>query len=114
MYGLKKVLENINEEGLENRWNRHIEMAEYVRSWTLNHKQNFFTRDDSLSYTLTCIENVQNWDIESISNKLLSRGFRMDRGYGKYRCKTFRIPHMGNIYMDDLKEYLKIFEEVIC
>ena len=35
----------------------------------------------------------------------------MDRGYGKFRYKTFRIPHMGNIYLDDLKEYLNIFEE---
>ena len=34
--------------------------------------------------------------------------------YGKYRYKTFRIPHMGNIYMDDLIEYLQIFESNIC
>ena len=38
----------------------------------------------------------------------------MDRGYVMFRFKTFRIPHMGNIYMDDLKEYLKVFESVIC
>ena len=36
----------------------------------------------------------------------------MDRGYGKLRGKAFRIPHMGNIMMDDLKEYLNIFDEV--
>ena len=33
------------------------------------------------------------------------RGFRMDRGYGKLRGDAFRIAHMGNIMMDDLKEY---------
>ena len=31
MYGMKKVLELIDEEGLENRWKRHIEMSKYAR-----------------------------------------------------------------------------------
>ena len=114
MYGLKKVIEIIKSEGLENRWNRHIEMAQFTRKWALNNGQELFTNKNALSNTLTCIKNVQNWDIESINEKLLSRGFRMDRGYGKYRYKTFRIPHMGNVYLDDLKEYLDSFEDAIC
>ena len=114
MFGLKKVLTNIQNEGLENRWQRHIDMATYVRQWVLEHNQEFFTEEKSLSHTLTCIKNVQNWNIEKINEKLLVEGFRMDRGYGKYRYKTFRIPHMGNIFMDDLKDYLSFFEDSIC
>ena len=38
----------------------------------------------------------------------------MDRGYGALRGKVFRIPHMGNIYIEDLKEYLNVFDEVLC
>ena len=38
----------------------------------------------------------------------------MDRGYGKYKGIAFRIPHMGNIYINDLNEYLGAFDEVIC
>ena len=60
MYGLKKVLELIDKEGLENRWNRHKEMAKFTRAWALNHNQEIFTDKDALSYTLTCIDNVQN------------------------------------------------------
>ena len=37
----------------------------------------------------------------------------MDRGYGKLRGKAFRIPHMGNVYMEDLIEYLSAFEKEI-
>ena len=114
MFGLKKVIEIIKEEGLENRWNRHIALAEFTRNWVFKHEQLLFTNKNALSNTLTCIKNVQKWDIETINNKLLSKGFRMDRGYGKYRYKTFRIPHMGNIYLDDLKEYLDAFEDAIC
>ena len=114
MYGLKKVLELIEKEGLDNRWNRHKEMAEFTRNWALNHRQKIFTDKDALSYTLTCIDNVRNWDIEKINLNLLNSGFRMDRGYGKFKGKAFRIPHMGNVYMNDLSEYLEHMDEVLC
>ena len=114
MYGLKKVLSLIEDEGLETRWERHKNMSEYTRNWVENHQQELFTSPDAISYTLTCIKNVQEWNIEKINEELLSKGFRMDRGYGKFRFKTFRIPHMGNVYMEDLREYLNVFESVIC
>lgn len=114
IYGLKKVLDLIEIEGLENRWKRHKNMSQYTREWISGHNQELFTESDAVSYTLTCVKNIQNWDIEKINEKLLVKGFRMDRGYGKFRYKTFRIPHMGNVYMKDLKEYLNIFESVIC
>ena len=113
MYGLKKVLELIDKEGLDNRWDRHKEMSEFARNWATKHNQRIFTDKNAISYTLTCIDNVQNWDIEKINQGLLDRGFRMDRGYGKFRYKAFRIPHMGNVYMDDLEEYLDVFNQMI-
>ena len=114
MYGLKKVLDIIKEEGLDARWDRHKNMSEYTRKWVKDHNQELFTKSDAISYTLTCVNNIQEWNIEKINEELLSKGFRMDRGYGKFRFKTFRIPHMGNIYVEDLKEYLNIFESAIC
>ena len=68
-----------------------------------------------LSYNVSweSLEPKPNWNIDKIYNRLLKRGFRMDRGYGKLRGKAFRIPHMGNIYMKDLEEYLDEFEKVI-
>ena len=103
----------LDKEGLDNRWNRHIEMAEHTRSWAKNHGQSLFPESGCESYTLTCIKNDQNWDINTLNEKLLDRGFRMDRGYGVLRCKAFRIAHMGNIYFDDLNEYLNIINELI-
>ncbi|SVC30011.1 uncharacterized protein METZ01_LOCUS282865, partial [marine metagenome] len=51
--------------------------------------------------------------INGINDRLLAKGYRMDRGYGKLRGKAFRIAHMGNVMMDDLTEYLHNFDEVI-
>ena len=113
LFGLEYILDKINVEGLENRWKRHIDMAEYTRTWALNHGQSLFPEKGCESYTLTCVKNDREWDINSIYEKLLTKGFRMDRGYGTLRCKAFRIPHMGNIYMDDLVEYLNLFGKLI-
>ena len=113
LFGLQYVLEKINQEGLDNRWNRHIKMAEKTRVWAQNHGQSLFPESGCESYTLTCIKNDQNWNINALNEKLLKRGFRMDRGYGPLRCKAFRVPHMGNIYFDDLNEYLNVIDELL-
>ena len=113
LFGLQYILKKINDEGLENRWNRHIELAHYTREWAKNHGQSIFPESGCESYTLTCIKNDQNWDINTLNEKLLDRGFRMDRGYGPLRCKAFRIAHMGNIYFDDLNEYLNTIDELL-
>ena len=39
MFGFKKVLELIEKEGIDNRWERHKEMSSFVRNWGLNHGQ---------------------------------------------------------------------------
>ena len=113
LFGLQYILKKINDEGLENRWNRHIKMAQYTRDWAKNNGQTLFPEPSCESHTLTCIQNNQNWDINNLNEKLLNRGFRMDRGYGALRCKAFRIGHMGNIYMEDLIEYLNIIDELL-
>jgi len=114
MFALKAMIEKINNEGLENRWKRHMQMAEYSRNWALNHGQELFPEKGCESSTLTCINNIKQWNINYIYEELLKRDFRMDRGYGSLKGKVFRIPHMGNVYMDDLKEYLENIDEVIC
>lgn len=114
MFGFKKVLELIEKEGIDNRWERHKEMSSFVRSWGLNHGQELFPENGCESYTLTCFKNKLNWDINKIYDLLLEKGYRMDRGYGNLKGKVFRIPHMGNIYLDDIKEYLEKIDEVLC
>ena len=113
LFGLKKVLELIGKEGIENRWDRHKKMAKTARRWALEKGQSLYAEERAQSDTVTSIKNDMNWDINDINEKLLSRGFRMDRGYGSLRGKVFRISHMGNIFPKDLDEYLENFTECI-
>ena len=113
LFGLKFVVEQIEKEGLENRWSRHLENAEYTRNWANERGQSSFPESGFESSTITCIQNDKEWDINEINEKLLERGFRMDRGYGKLRGKAFRVAHMGNVMREDLTDYLNNFDEVI-
>ena len=113
MYGLKYILAKIQEEGLENRWQRHKDNAKFTCNWALSKGQSLFPEKGYESDTITCIQNDAGWDINYISDKLLEKGFRMDRGYGKLKGKAFRIAHMGNVLRSDLEEYLIYFDEVL-
>ena len=113
LFGLQKVLNIIDVEGLENRWKRHKDCAEYAQNWALAHGQSLYPEKGCESETLTCIKNDKEWDINNINDVLLAHGYRMDCGYGNLRGKAFRVAHMGNVYMNDLVEYLNEFDEVL-
>ena len=89
-------------------------MSKITVDWVESHGQKLFPESGCNSYTLTCIRNVKNWDINKIYELLLNQGFRMDRGYGNLKGEVFRIPHMGNIYVSDLREYLNLLDRIIC
>lgn len=112
MYALKKEMEIILAEGLENRWNRHIRMAERVRAWADRHFR-IFTEEGYRSNTLTCIENTSGISISDLNKKLAERGMVISNGYGDLKDKTFRIAHMGQLTMQDIDEVLAAIDEIL-
>ena len=52
LFGFKKVLDIIFEEGLEIRWQRHKEMAKLVRNWALSMGQSLYAEKKCLSDTV--------------------------------------------------------------
>lgn len=112
MFALDYQLDNILEEGLDNRFNRHIELAEYVRSWSRN---NFavFADERYLSNTLTTITNTKDIDVGKLNKELGLRGFQISNGYGKMKEKTFRIAHMADCQLEDIKELLGNIDDIL-
>lgn len=112
MFALDYQLDRIMEEGLENRFARHIEMAEVVRAWA---RKNFEIYPDEryLSNTLTNVKNTRNIDVADLNKKLGERGFQIANGYGKLKDKTFRIAHMADCTVEEVKELLKNIDEVL-
>ncbi len=112
MYALDYQLDRILEEGLDNRFDRHEEMANYVRNWA---RTNFkiFTDEKYLSNTLTVIENNKGINVGDLNKKLQERGCQLANGYGDLKEKTFRIAHMGDYTLEDVRELLINVEDIL-
>lgn len=93
-------------EGIENVWARHKQMADYVRGWA---KKNFalFADEKYASNTLTTIKNTKNINVSELIKAVQQKhNTAFGNGYDKLKDVTFRIAHMGDINMADLKELL--------
>ncbi|NOZ74532.1 MAG: hypothetical protein GXO90_04040 [FCB group bacterium] len=113
MFGLKKQIERIRNEGLETRFRRYRDLAEYTRNWAQNKRQIMFSEVGCHSDTVSCIRNAAGWDLDQLGKQLLERGYQFSNGYGKLKSKTFRIPHMGETTIDTLKPYLDLITELV-
>ena len=113
MYALDYQLDYIlNVEGLENRFNRHIEMSKIVREWAEKYFE-IYPEKGYYSNTLTTIKNNKNIDIGALNKELGKRGFQISNGYGKLKDKTFRIAHMADCQVKDIKELLSNINEIL-
>jgi aspartate aminotransferase-like enzyme len=99
---LNLQMDNILIEGLENRWARHIEMAEYIREWARKHFQ-VYGDQRYLSNTVTNIENTRGLVIGDLNKELGKRGAQISNGYGDLKEKCFRIGHMGDLTIEDMR-----------
>ncbi|MHC4620745.1 MAG: pyridoxal-phosphate-dependent aminotransferase family protein, partial [Planctomycetota bacterium] len=93
-------------EGMEKVWQRHREMADFVRAWA-QEKFALFCDEKYASNTLTAIRNTRGIKVADVINALQEKHNTVfGNGYGKLKEETFRIAHMGDITLDDLKELL--------
>jgi len=115
IFGLKAQCEHIlNEEGLENRWARHLEMAKMTREWAVDRGFEMFPEKGYESNTLSCIANTKGISIADL-NKELSRRHHciISNGYKDLKEKTFRIAHMADTTVDELKQLFAWLDELI-
>ena len=113
MFAMDYQLDKILAEGLEKRFARHIEMAEYVRAWARKNFALFVEDEKYLSNTLTTVTNTRGIDVGDLNKKLGERGFMISNGYGDLKDKTFRISHMGDYTLGEVKELIKNINEIL-
>jgi len=113
IYAMDLQLERIFAEGLEKRWQRHAEMAQFMRIWALEQEFGLLAAQPYRSVTLTCATNDRGVDLAQVKKQLGERGFAFDDGYGKLKGKTFRVAHMGDMQLDDLKLITSEMEDIL-
>ncbi len=112
MFALDYQLDKILEEGIENRFARHLEMANYVRDWA-NKNFEMLAEEKYASNTLTTVKNTKGISVADLNKELGKRGYMISNGYGELKEKTFRIAHMAETTLDEVKELLNIIEEIL-
>ena len=112
MYALDKQLDRMLSEGLANRYQRHKALAEHTRTWGEAHFA-LFAQAGARSKTVTTIENIHAIDVPAMNNFLITNGMQLANGYGPLKDKTFRIGHMGETTLDELKKLTKTMERYL-
>ena len=112
-YALQFQLHKIvDEEGIENRWARHTEMGNYTRNWVKDKDLTLFADEAVASNTVTCVNSL-GVNVVQLKADLMERGYLFATGYGKFKEKNFRIAHMGDRTLIELKNYLQTIDKLI-
>ncbi|NLJ83342.1 MAG: alanine--glyoxylate aminotransferase family protein [Halanaerobiaceae bacterium] len=114
MFALQKQLEDIVEgEGIENRFRRHQEMASVVQEWALKHFA-IYPEEGYWSPTITCILNTRDIPVARLNRELVNKyACRIASGYGKLKEQCFRIAHMGDLNLIDIRGLLAAIEDIL-
>ncbi|MEO0051539.1 MAG: alanine--glyoxylate aminotransferase family protein [candidate division WOR-3 bacterium] len=111
-WALDKELDYILAEGMEKRYQRHLEMAKFTREWA---KKYFavFPEPGYESVTLTTVTNTRGISVKDLNTALGERGMQISNGYGDLKEKTFRIAHMGDLTLNDIQEVTQAIVDIL-
>jgi len=109
---LNVQMDSMLAEGLENRWARHAQMARFTQDWARKHFR-LYGDERFLSKTVTNVENTRNIVVGDLNKELGKRGAMISNGYGDLKEKCFRIAHMGDLNMEDMRWLIVQLNEIL-
>jgi len=114
IHALQSKLDEIFEEGLEERFDRHARTNALVHDWVRTAGFDFFAEEGFRSKTLTCVKNNKGIDVLEFARKLREKHHLViDPGYGKIRGQTFRLSNMGDETEETVSHLLKCIDDVL-
>lgn len=109
-YGIDKACDIILNEGLENRWKRTNEMAEFFRKEAVECGLGLFSKNPADSLTaITFPNSIPSGDL--IKKLRENYGIQIANGQAELKDKIARISHMGDLELSDFKELVLIIKE---
>jgi len=114
IFALQSKLDEIFEEGLQARFDRHTKTNALVHDWVRKSGFEFFAEEGFRSKTLTCVKNNRGIDVLSFAKKLREEHHLIiDPGYGTLRGKTFRLSNMGDETEETISQLLGCIDDVL-
>ena len=113
-YALAEALRLIKEEGLDNIFQRHQEIGQFVRSKVKDLGLELFADPRYASNTVTAIVVPEGINADRVLKTLKDDyGVLLATGPGKLQGKIWRIGHMGYVSRADVEEVMVALEEVL-
>lgn len=113
IFGLKKSLEIILNEGLENRYKRHIENADYIRKKMESIGFKVFGNKNYLAPTLSLFIYPEGIKDEDFRSRLKEKRVVVAGGIKELKGKVFRMGHMGEVKKEHLDFAFDMIKEVL-
>src|SRR6267378_3839511 len=114
IFALQSKLDEIFEEGLTDRYERHAKTNALVHDWVKRTGFDFFAEEGFRSKTLTCIKNNRGIDVLKLVRDLREKHrLVIDPGYGKLRGKTFRLSNMGDETKETVARLLECLDDCL-
>jgi len=104
---LAKKLEQIEEETLVSRWERHARQRDLCRTRLEPAGFAFLPAKEACSPTVSCIKPPAGISGTDFTDRMKKKGFTPGAGYGKLKESTFRIGHMGDVDDASLERFLE-------
>ncbi len=113
LFALNVQLDAMLAEGLDRRFARHAEMAAVTQAWAQRHFA-MYPEEGYWSHTVSCITNTRNISVDDLNKTLVrDHGLRISNGYGDLKGKTFRIGHMGDHTVADVRGLLATIDALL-
>jgi aspartate aminotransferase-like enzyme len=114
IHALQSKLEEILEEGLDARFDRHARTNALVHDWVRRAGFDFFAEEGFRSKTLTCVKNNRDIDVPKLVRDLRAKHHLIiDPGYGKIQGKTFRLSNMGDETEETVSHLLACLDDCL-
>jgi len=114
IHALQSKLEEILEEGLDARFDRHVRTNALVHDWVRRAGFDFFAEEGFRSKTLTCVKNNRDIDVPKLVRDLQAKHHLIiDPGYGKIQGKTFRLSNMGDETEETVSHLLACLDDCL-
>jgi len=114
IFALQSKLDEIFEEGLQARFDRHAKTNAVVHDWVRKSGFEFFAEEGFRSKALTCVKNNKGIDVLAFAKRLREEHHLViDPGYGKLRGKTFRLSNMGDETEKTVSQLLGCVDDVL-
>jgi 2-aminoethylphosphonate aminotransferase len=114
LYALRQAVTEYFEEGPANRFKRYAELYNIMKTKVLELGFKFLVEEKHHAKLLTAIMDPQTeaYSFNEMHDYLFERGFTIYPGKVGNK-NTFRLSNIGAIYPEDMKDFLKVFEEYL-